>query len=159
MSHLNLYDMSVPLFLRTFQQLDKILEKAVAHAKSKNQDPNEYVTAKLAEDMKPLSFQVQTCSNTAKGTLERVGGASNISMADNETTIEQLQQRIKKTVELLEKAKKSDFDGKDDKEVRFKPGPSAELIFTGKTYVTDFALPNFYFHAMTTVSVTSIFYP
>lgn len=151
MAPLDLYDITVPIFLRTFAALSVLLDKATAHAKTSNASPDDYVNARLAPDMKPLSFQIQTCSNTAKGTLTRVAGMEAVPMEDNETTMEALKERVKKTVAMLEKAKREDFKGKEDTEVRFKPGPT-EYVFTGKSYVTDFTLPNFYFHAMTTVS-------
>jgi hypothetical protein len=40
------------------------------------------------------------------------------------------------------------FDDKEEIAVAFKAG-ARELTFTGRSYVLDFALPNFFFHITT----------
>lgn len=69
-------------------------------------------------------------------------------MADDETTFEQLQARIQKTIEYLKTVPEDSMDGKEDAEIVLKP-PGQEWKFTGQSYLLDFALPNFYFHVTT----------
>ena len=94
-----------------------------------------------------------SCSNSAKGTITRVAGATAAPMEDNEKTFKDLYERIEKTVELLRSVKREDFEGKDDKEVRFKPGGGKEYVMTGTEYVVKFAVPNFMFHAVTAYDI------
>lgn len=69
-----------------------------------------------------MIFQIQTCCNVSKFIPVRVGGLENVSVEDNETTFDQLYQRIDKTVEFVGKAKPEDFKGKEDAEVVMKVG-------------------------------------
>ena len=60
-------------------------------------------------EYQPLTFQVQTCSNTAKGILFRVGREENTPMEDNEKSFADLYSRIDATVKILRAAKKEKF--------------------------------------------------
>ncbi|KAL1966015.1 hypothetical protein VTN77DRAFT_4955 [Rasamsonia byssochlamydoides] len=145
MSQPPLYTYSVPTFIGGLNTLSHILKKAEEYAKEKGIPLAEFVDARLYEDMKPLSFQVQTVSNTAKNSLVRVAGTEPVPMEDNETTFEELQTRITRTIEVLKAADASLFAGKEDADVTFKVG-QYERHYKGQAYITDFALPNFYFH-------------
>jgi uncharacterized protein len=143
-----IYDASIPPMIRTLQNLSKILDKAVADAKAKDLPAANLVEAKLAPDMRPFTFQIQTASDTAKGCAARLAGVAAPSMPDTETNFAELQQRIAKTIAFMESVKPEQLAGAEDREVVLK-FPSGEMKFTGKDYVTGFALPNFYFHVTT----------
>jgi len=143
-----IYDASIPPMIRALQNLSKILDKAVADAKAKDLPAANLVDAKLAPDMRPFTFQIQTASDTAKGCAARLAGITAPSMPDTETTFAELQQRIAKTIAFMESVKPEQLAGAENREVVLK-FPSGEMKFTGKDYVTGFALPNFYFHVTT----------
>lgn len=113
------YDTHFTMLVGMLESLDAILTKAEAHAKENNIDFNaEYAPARLFEDMRPLTFQVQTMSNTIKGFVQRVLGVELGAWDDDETTFEQLFARIKKTRELLTNdLKPEDVNGKENLEV------------------------------------------
>jgi uncharacterized protein len=140
----DLYAVTVPVFLRAFRNLDHILAKAQASGI----DEQELVGARLIEDMLPLSKQVQIASDTARFAAVRVGQAEPAAMADEETTLAQLRERVAKTIAYLEAVDPAGFAGREDAQVILKL-PKGELTFTGLSYVTDFALPNFFFHVTT----------
>lgn len=112
--------------------------------------------------MQPLPFQIQTCSNTAKFVPVRVAGVENVAMEDNETTFEQLYERIDKTVAFLKSANAKDFEGKEGVEItlmqKFKFNGTlslgrflqekfdADSFHPGSSYLQLYATPNFYFH-------------
>lgn len=137
----DLYAMTVPVFIRAFNNLDHVLAKAIDSGIAEE----ELVGARLIEDMLPLSKQVQIASDTARFAAKRVGQAEPTPMADEETTLAQLRERIAKTVAWLESVDHAGFAGREDAEIimKFSKG---EVAFTGQSYVTDFALPNFFFH-------------
>lgn len=66
-------------------------------------------------------------------------------MEDNETTFPELQSRIAKTIEILEKVNPESMDGMEDAEVVLKIGGGDKKV-TGRLYVLKYAIPNFYFH-------------
>ncbi|EXJ69553.1 uncharacterized protein A1O5_07589 [Cladophialophora psammophila CBS 110553] len=145
MAPLNLYDTTIVPIISTLRNLSGILKKGEAFADAKGIPHSELIEARIAPDMAPLPFQVQTASNTAKFLAVRVAGVENVPWEDNEKTFEELQARITKTIEFLEAVKREDFDGKEaNHEITFHG-----MKLTGLEYVNGFALSNFYFHAVT----------
>lgn len=139
---LTLYDITVPPFIRGLKNLSAILEKGRLHASANEAS---LLESRLIDDMGGLIFQIQRISDTAKGCAIRVGKAEPVAMEDNETTFPELQARITKTIEFLEKLDPKCMDGMEDAEVVLKTrGPDRK--FTGKVYVQAYAIPNFYFH-------------
>lgn len=148
----NLYDFTVPLFIRSLTNLDAQLTKASTWAKENNVPEEDLISAKLYPDMRPLPFQIQTASNTAKGTVSRLTGSAPVPMDDNETTMAQLHDRITKTLEVLKAAKREDFEGVDKNEVKFTTG-GHEMTFTGLVYTQGYVVPNYWFHVVTAYAI------
>jgi len=137
----SLYAVTVPVMIRAFKNLDHLLAKAAASGI----DEAELTGARLIEDMLPLTKQVQIASDTARFTAVRIGQVEPVAMADEETTIAELRERVAKTIAFLEAVPPAEFENRETAEVILKL-PNAEIPFTGLSYVTDFALPNFFFH-------------
>ncbi|KAK6331838.1 hypothetical protein TWF718_002379 [Orbilia javanica] len=155
MASLTLFDVTVPLFRRGMNTLKHILQKGEEYAKENGISTNDVVNWKLAEDMKPLTFQIQTASNTAKNTCVRVAKLELAALDDNEETLEDLYKRIDTTLALLddvEASHKAAFEGKETAEV-VMPTRAGERKFTGQSYVQTFAIPNFYFHVTTAYAI------
>jgi hypothetical protein len=143
-----IYDASIPPLIRTLQNLSKILDKAVAQAKAQDKDLKELLEARLAPDMHPFTRQIQIASDTAKGCGARLAGIEPPAMPDTETSFPELQARIAKTIDFLNSLKPEQLAGAEDREVTLK-FPGGEMKFTGRDFLTGFALPNFYFHVTT----------
>jgi hypothetical protein len=141
----SLYEISVPVFIRSLKNLSAFLKKGEEYAKEKNID---LLNARLAPDMRSLPFQIQTASNSAKNALVRVASVEAVPMDDNETTFEQLYQRIERTIKLLEDVDEKVFEGKENAEVEMRG-----MKFTGQSYLLLFAIPNFYFHVMAAYAI------
>ncbi len=140
-----LYDLTVPVFLRGFAALAAFLDKARAYADEHGIAHAELLQARLIEDMQPLTYQVQRCSDAAKFTVVRLGGIENVPMEDSEATFADLQDRIARTVAFLKAVSPEAINGREDADVTLKT-PNRTLEFKGLGYVLGFALPNFYFH-------------
>jgi hypothetical protein len=153
MSSYNLYDGTVTYFINGLNTLADILKKAEDHCKENNIPEKELMEASLAPDMKPLPFQIQTASNTSKNTLVRLISSEAVPMDDNESSFAELQERIARTVAILKKAKKEDFDFDANVEIKVPMGKMGEIPFSKKGYVQSFALPNFYFHVVTAYAI------
>ncbi|MET0540803.1 MAG: DUF1993 domain-containing protein [Variovorax sp.] len=149
---LTIYDASVTVFLHNLKQLSHLLDKGEAHAKEKGIDPATLVNAKLAEDMRPLSFQIQSASDASKLAVVRLTGTKAPSFPDTETTFAELQKRIADTREYLQSVPREAFVGSEDRKFMMKVGPG-EMEFTGQPYLLHFALPNFFFHVTTAYDI------
>ncbi len=145
---LSMYDASIPFFVRTLTNLSKILGKAIAYAEAKKIEPSVLVNARLAADMFPLSRQVQIACDMVKGGAARLAGVEIPSYADTETTLQELQARIAKTVAFLQSISPAQIDGSEDRTVTLKVG-GKDRSFKGKPYLFSFVYPNLHFHATT----------
>jgi hypothetical protein len=63
----SLFEISIPTYRRSLQNLSSCLEKAEAHAAKTGADLSSYTEARLAPDMHPFTRQVQMASDAAKG--------------------------------------------------------------------------------------------
>jgi hypothetical protein len=64
---------------------------------------------------------------------------------DNETTLDQLKERITKTVAFLKTLDAKAIDASSDREITFPLGANKGQM-KGADYLDHFMLPNFYFH-------------
>lgn len=149
---LSMYQASVPVFARMFENLSKILEKAEQFAEEKKIDPSVLINARLAPDMYPLSRQVQIATDMAKGCAARLAGMEVPVYEDNETTFPELQERIAKTLAFIQSVSADQIDGSEERHITLKLR-SREVSFTGQSYLLHFVLPNFYFHVTTAYAI------
>ena len=144
----SIYDASIPPMIRMLQSIAKIMDKAVAQARNEDKDLSTLLDARMAPDMHPFPRQIQIMSDAAKGAAARLAGIEAPSMPDTETTFPELQARISKTIDFLKSVSADKLAGVESREIVMK-FPSGEMKFSGRDYLTQFALPNFYFHATT----------
>jgi hypothetical protein len=137
----SLYEITVPVFIQKLGCLDHLLAKAIAS----DVDEAALMAARLAPDMLPLARQVQIACDTAKLAVTRLAQAEPLPIPDEEASLAELRDRIAKTIAYLEAAVPAAFEGRETAEITLK-FPKMEMTFTGQALVTDFTLPNFYFH-------------
>ncbi len=146
---ISMYSASVPVFVRMLRNLSACLEKAQAYAKTRGFDSAVLVGSRLAPDMLPLAKQVQIACDAAKFGAARLAGVDAPSFEDKEATIAELQARINKTIDYIESVDASKIDGSEEREVQVPIRGREPLKLRGLDYLTQFVLPNFYFHVCT----------
>ena len=149
---ISMYQASVPVFVRYLSALSAILKKAEDHCAAKKIEPSVLVGSRLSPDMFALARQVQIATDHAKGAAARLSGSEVPSYADTETTFEELQARIAKTLDYIKGFRPEQIDGSDEQAITLKAGRQ-ELSFKGAEYLTMFALPNFFFHVTTAYGI------
>src|SRR5207253_3768061 len=147
----SVYDACIPSMIRFFENLTKILDKAVAQANARNMPLSELLEARLAPDMHPFPRQIQIASDVAK-MAGRLAGMEPPSFPDTEATFPELQARIAKTIDYLKSVPRETFDGADARTITLK-FPQGEMSFVGRDFVTNFALSNFFFHVTTAYDI------
>lgn len=150
--HLSLYDITVPVLIRELHILNKVIELGQAHADSAGIAHDDLLNARLADNMMTLIQQVQRASDTSKMAAVRIGGVANVPMADEETSFDQLKQRIAKTILFLEGVSADAINAGANKEIVL-PSSSGQRTYSAKSYVLEFALPNFFFHFTTAYAI------
>ncbi|MEO4001675.1 DUF1993 domain-containing protein [Mesorhizobium sp. CAU 1732] len=149
---LSLYDISIPVFIRGFGNLSRNLDKGRAFADERGVAHSQLLEARLFEDMTPLTAQIQRASDTARFAATRVGLVEAAGMPDEETSFDDLQERIRATVAYLKTVPADSMDGREAAEVVVTTR-AGSVSFTAKDYLLDFALPNFFFHATTAYDI------
>src|ERR1700679_3109000 len=122
---LSLYDISIPVLTRGLTNLSSILDKAAAHAAARKFDPAALAQARLFPDMFPLTRQVQITCDTAKGAAGRLAGIDIPKHEDTETTLDELKQRIAKTLDFVKSVKPDQMKGAESKNIELKFGSRA----------------------------------
>ena len=145
---LSLYDVSVPVFIRSLGAMSAFLEKGRAYADENGMPHEKLLDARLYPDMAPLTAQIQRASDSAKLAAVRVGQVENVPMADEEKSFDDLQRRIAATVDFLKAVPSNSMDGREDAEVVLTTR-AGDTKFTARDYMLGFALPNFFFHVTT----------
>jgi hypothetical protein len=149
---ISMYGMSVGQFLPMLASLRKILDKAAANARTRKFDTNVLVNARLAPDMFTLARQLQLTCDFAKNSSARLAGLEAPRFEDNETTFDELQARIDKTVAYLKTIPAAALDGQEERDIKI-PLRDRTLEMKGLPFVQNWALPNFYFHAVTAYNI------
>ena len=92
-----------------------------------------------------LGRQVQIACDTAKGAAARLAGIEVPKHEDTETTLPELKARIAKTLDFLKSVTAAQMKDEETRAIEIK-FPNGAWKFTALGYLTDFVLPNFYFH-------------
>ncbi|MCF7221428.1 DUF1993 domain-containing protein [Marilutibacter chinensis] len=142
---LSMYPASVPVFIRTLQNLVHVLKKGQAHAAANEYAPELLLQARLAPDMLPLVRQVQIATDMVKNGSARLAGIDAPKFADDETTFEELHARIERAIEFMRSLQPEQIDGSETRGISLNFGPT-RLDYDGRAYLLDFVLPNLFFH-------------
>lgn len=149
---LSMFQASIPVFVHVLTNLSQVLDKGLKHAEANNIDPVVFLQARLAPDMFALPRQVQIATDVVKGGAGRLAGGDVPSFADTESTFEELQARIRKTIDFLNTLTPAQIDNTETKDISLKIG-GRDLQFKGMEYLLYFVLPNLYFHVTTAYAI------
>lgn len=143
-----MYYLTIRQFARTLKNLDSVLDKAAQHAKSHNFDVNNYCTSRLFIDMLPFTAQIRIACDMAKAAAANLAGKEAPKFEDNETSFEQLRDRIKRTVAFLDTLTQKDFENTNSQTVIKIPFPQGKALHADE-YLLGRQVPNFFFHVTT----------
>ena len=147
-----MYQITVPVLIRSISNLTGILKKAEEYSKNNSISEEEMLNKSLAPDMFNLTRQIQIVSDVAKGCASRLAGQEPPSFEDNETSFSELYTRLEKTLEHLNNFDSNQIDGTEDNTITLKL-PNLEVSFSGLEFAMNFAMPNFYFHMTTAYAI------
>jgi hypothetical protein len=152
---ISMYQASVPVFVRALTNLSDVLKKGEAHAKEKGANPDSLLQQRLIFDMLPLIKQIQIACDTAARGAARLAGVEPKSFEDNEKTIAEAHQRIDAAIAYAQSFKPDQIDGSEARKVMMKTR-GGEIEFTGLAYLTEYSLPNLFFHCTTAYGILRV---
>lgn len=145
------YQFTVPQFTNMLTNLEKFFDKAHTYATAKKFDENVLLESRLAPDMYPLVKQIQIATDMIKGCVARLAGQEPPKFEDNEKNVDELRERIRKTLTYIRGVKQEDFKGCEDRRVTLPWAPGKYMH--GGEYVIQMAMPNIYFHISMTYAI------
>jgi uncharacterized protein len=145
---ISMYAMSHDVFRKSLAQLLHVMEKGVANAKSRNFDTGVLAGSRLAPDMLPFTKQIQLTSDFAKNSMARLAGVDPPKFEDNETTMDELLARVKKTIDYIDSVPPASLEGSETRDIKI-PLRDRTVEFKGLAFLQFWALPNFFFHHVT----------
>ena len=148
-----LYIASIPVFKQMLGGLHEVLSKAEAHAADKKIDPNALLQARLFPDMFPLLRQVQVATDFAKSVSARLAGVDVPKLDDSEQSFADLQARIATVLTFMDSLDAALFEAAATREIVSQAGTLKEKRFTGQSYLFNYGLPHFFFHATTAYAI------
>ena len=146
-----LYDITVTQYSKMLGNLSQFLNKAAEYAESKKFSVEVLLNSRLAPDQFNLIRQVQIACDSAKFGASRLCGKEAPSHPDTETTLAELQARIKTVQDYLATFKPEDFAGAEERHVS-QPRWEGKYL-TGLEFAIQHSLPNVYFHITTAYSI------
>ena len=146
---MSLYTATVPVLKQMLLALSDVLKKGEEQAQQRKFDPVSLLQSRLFPDMLPLVRQVQVACDFAKSVPLRIAGLEVAAYEDNEQSFAELQQRISKTLGLIEAISAAQLDASAVKEVVLRPGTSREKNLSVDDYALKYGMPQFFFHVTT----------
>ena len=146
---ISMYSVSVPVCTTMLENLSHFLTKASVFIDAKKCDPTALTRFRLAPDMLDFTRQVQIACDAAKNGIARLSGIEAPKFEDKESTLEELQTRIQNTLKFIATVPANAIDGTEEKEITFPVGPSKTRTMQGEAYLTQWMLPNVFFHTTT----------
>jgi len=137
--------------VRSLETLEVFLEKAEAYAAAKGFDVGVLMEGRLAPDMKPFIYQVQSACDYVKGGAAWLSGQQPPKHADTETTIAEVRTRIRKTVDFARSVPEAGYADAEAQKISLSWAPGK--VLRGRDYLLQMIVPNVYFHIAMAYSI------
>lgn len=148
---MSLYEQTVPQFNKMLSNIEAWLDLGAEYAKAKNFDVSVLLSSRLAPDQFHLLKQVQAACDQAKATTARLTGKEPPKHPDTEVTLDELKARIATVKSYLATFTAKDFEGAETRVIGLPFMPGKGMV--GADFLTEMALPNFYFHVSMTYAI------
>src|SRR5262245_8313597 len=99
------------------------LDSAEQHAAAKKFDAAVRGNSRLAPDMQPLTYQVQSACDYVKAAAAWLSGQKPPKHEDNEQTIDELKARIRKTIAFVESVMPTQYADASERKVSLSWAP------------------------------------
>lgn len=148
-----MYTNSVPVFKQMLTALKTVMAKADAHCAAKSIEPGALLQARLYPDMFPLLKQVQIASDFACSISARLAGVEIPAFEGEEPSFLGIDALLTKTLAFLDELDSAAFEGSEFKEIVLRPGTPKEKKLSGQVYLSNYGLPQFFFHVTTAYAI------
>ena len=148
-----LYDLTVPAYANGLRALSAQLDKALAWGDANNVGELQFIAARLAPDMFPLAAQVRFTCLQAVQPLARLGVAGAPALAEDAADFAGLQEQIAATLAWLDTVDAATVDTDPARPISFDLPNGMAFDMDAKSYIRDWAQPQYYFHLVAAYAV------
>jgi hypothetical protein len=142
----SLYDISIPTIKNCLLSLTRIVDAAAS-------TPN-LASARLVDDMLPLSFQIHFATDLAVKAAHRLQGREPPQLSQDDCLdFDGFRARISAAIETLDAVDKDLVNSRADQEVTLGLGPGKSVQISPAGYVQAYAVPNSFFHVTTAYNI------
>ena len=138
------YHHAIAQCTQNLKNLEVCLGKAEQYARSKEFDVGVLMVGRLAPDMQAFIYQVQSACDYVKHAAAWLSGQIPPKHEDNETTIDEVRARIRKTVVYVESIAPAQYAGAATRKIKLSW--ALGKVIGGEDYLLQVAIPNIYFH-------------
>jgi hypothetical protein len=139
-----MFDRVIAQCAQALENLETCLDKAEQHAAARKFDVGVLMASRLAPDMQPFVYQVQSACDYVKGAAAWLSGQKPPRHEDKEQTIDELRARIRKTVAFVQSVAKDRYAGARERTVVLSWMPGK--VIAGEDYLLQITIPNVFFH-------------
>ena len=130
---------------KSLKTIETWLSEANQHAAAKKFNIDVLMNGRLAPDMGPFIYQVQSACDYVKAGAAWLSGQTPPKHEDNEHTIDEVRARIRKTVDFAESVKEVQYAGASERKVSMSWAPAGKVL-GGEDYLLQMTIPNTFFH-------------
>jgi uncharacterized protein len=138
------FSRSIVQCAQSLKNLELCLQKAERYAQARHFDVGVLMTGRLAPDMQPFIYQVQSACDYVKHAVGWLSGEAPPKHEDNETTIHEIRERISKTVAYVDSVSPAAYGDAAVQKIKLPWAPGK--VIGGEDYLLQVAIPNIYFH-------------
>jgi hypothetical protein len=139
-----MYHQVISQCTQSLKNLETWLDKAEQHAAAKKFDVDVLMTGRLAPDMKPFIYQVQSACDYVKAAATWLSAQAPPKHEDDEKTIDEVRVCIQKTVAFTESVKEAQYAAARERKVSFSWALGKAM--GGEDYLLQMTIRNTIFH-------------
>jgi uncharacterized protein len=140
-----MYYQAITQCMQAVKNVEAWLDKAEVLAAAKHFDLGVLMTSRLAPDMKPFIYQVQSACDYLKAAAAWLSGEKPPKHEDTEQAVDEVRDRVRKTVAFVESVTEVQYDGAAEQRVSLSFAPAGKVL-VGPSYLLQMTIPNVYFH-------------
>jgi uncharacterized protein len=147
------YDLSVASFAQTVSAVGGFLDRTARHCAETGADPDDFVDARIVDDMAPFHSQIEALAHHSVWGVEAVKtGVFAPPTLIGAMPFADLRAMIAQAERALTAFIPDEVNAWAGKDLDLQIGPR-RLAFTSETFILSFSLPNFHFHAATAYAI------
>ncbi|MDB4929415.1 MAG: hypothetical protein JWM10_1899 [Myxococcaceae bacterium] len=145
-------DVSAAIFVRGLTNLETVLRKGEAFAAERGIDPSTLLDAHLAADMHSLAVQAHWAAEGAKLAVARLLDAPAAPLPDDARSFAAIYARLDAAIASLAAVDAGALEAGLARTIEL-PHRGGGSSYRGDLFITQFAIPNFFFHVTTAYAI------